>query len=327
MRTHGKLPEGLPPVFGVAQARAAGATPKRLRQGDLERPFHGVRRGPRGSDPVPAAATPAEAATQRLSSRVAEYLPVMPAHAFFAGVTAAVLQGIPVPVSAVVDERGGLRPLVVGVHEPRTPPRRPQVRGVRVDVALAPVDEVAGVRVTSAAATWAMLAGDLDDHGLVAAADHLLRVPRHPGGFCPPEREPFAVRDELAAAIGRRRGAARLRRALDRARTGASSPPETRVRLMLVDAGLAEPVLDHDVFDRHGRFVGCLDLAYPELKIGIEYDGSYHRDQQRFEYDIDRIARLEAEGWLIVRLTSRHVHRVPCETVRRVRDAIARRAA
>lgn len=43
-----------------------------------------------------------------------------------------------------------------------------------------------------------------------------------------------------------------------------------------------------------------LDLACREAKLGIEFDGSQHLDQQA--YDDRRTRYLEAEGWRIIRV-------------------------
>jgi hypothetical protein len=121
-------------------------------------------------------------------------------------------------------------------------------------------------------------------------------------------------------------GIVALRGALPRVRTGASSRRETWLRLILVDAGLPEPDLDHDVFDADGQFVACLDLAYPKLKIGIEYDGDHHRtDPVQWARDVDRLDRLIEEGWRVVRATKQHIFRSSGVVVQRVRNAIAAR--
>lgn len=327
MRTPRPLPAELPDAMRVGDTVAAGVGYRRLRHPRLHRPFHGVRVDRDDSDAPDqnaVALKDARVARERALRRIREYLPVMPAHAFLTGISAALLHGIPVPARLLRKADGSPADVVVGVHEPRTPPRRPGVRGVRRPVRLTPVTEVDGIRVTTRAATWASLGPVLDEYDLVAAADFLIRIPRHPGGFRPPEREPYATREELAAAIGNRRGGRRLREALDRARTGASSPPETRLRLLLVDGGLPEPQLDYDVLDAQGRFIACLDGAYPEWRIGLEYDGSGHREQKQFERDMDKLAELDAEGWTILRFASRHIHRQPGVVLARVRAAIAR---
>ena len=110
-------------------------------------------------------------------------------------------------------------------------------------------------------------------------------------------------------------------------RTGASSRREAWLRLILIDAGLPEPVLDYDVLDDDGRFVACLDLAYPALKIGIEYDGDHHRtDPVQWARDVDRLDRLAEEGWRVIRATKRHIFTMSgVVVVQRVRTAIEAR--
>jgi len=199
----------------------------RLRGADLVSTAHGARS--RITAPPDADLPPAAQERDRVLARARELATVLAPHAFFAGATAAAIHGIPLPAAAhsLPAGRGAAGPpeLVVGVHKPRSVVRRANVRGIHIDPALAPVVEVDGLRVTDLASTWAMLGARLSERDLVIAADHLLRIPRHPGGFRPPERPAFATREQLPAAIGRRRGAETLRRALARARTGASSPP------------------------------------------------------------------------------------------------------
>src|SRR5689334_15396522 len=77
-----------------------------------------------------------------------------------------------------------------------------------------------------------------------------------------------------------RRGAARLPRVVKLARPAAESPMETRIRLAIVLEGLPEPQLQVPV----GPY--RLDMAYPELRLGIEYDGREHLDQRRALRDL-----------------------------------------
>jgi hypothetical protein len=326
-----ELPAELGGSFAVRTALEARVGRGRLRGSDLTSTFHGarsVRSEEQAADDAPEAARE----SARVLAAVRELATVLADHAFFAGITAATVHGIPLPPfhHSVRSDPGApmpLRPLVVGVHKPRSPVRRPGVRGIHLDPALAPVVEVDGLRVTDVAATWAMLGVELGERHLVAAADHLLRVPRHPGGFRPPERGPYATRQQLAAAIGRRRGAADLRQALARARTGASSPRETLLRLVLVDGGLPEPVLDYDVVAPDGAFVACLDLAHPEWKVGYEYDGAGHRTQAQFERDIAKGEWLAELGWRVLHITARDFRRPEQDVVRRARAALIRQGA
>ncbi|WEG09223.1 DUF559 domain-containing protein [Microbacterium horticulturae] len=125
---------------------------------------------------------------------------------------------------------------------------------------------------------------------------------------------------------GRRRGIHHLRDALPRVRTGSASRPETWTRLTLIDGGLPEPVLDHDVLDHAERFVARVDQAYPQWKIAIEYEGAHHNTDQQWESDIERYARLEAAGWLVIRVSRTLLFQHPDLLVARVRDAIVRRS-
>ncbi len=317
VRSPRELPEGLGGDFSVEEARHAGVGRSRLRRGDLAAPFRGARSTAIPSD---GALAPAEAEEADAWRRIRAYVPVMPEHAFFVGPTAALIGGVPLP-AGLHDE------LHVGVLDPRTPPRRPGLRGRHLSVAGTSLR--AGLRLADPATTWATLAPHLGEYDMVAATDHLLRIPRSPGGLVRLTRtRPYATRADLerVLAANRWRGGPLLRRALERARTGASSRPETWTRLIIVDGGLPEPELDHDVFDARGAFVACGDLAYPHLRLAIEYDGAVHRDRERFLHDIDRTTRLHEAGWQDLHLTSPHVFGDAAEGLRRVVSARSRAA-
>lgn len=105
----------------------------------------------------------------------------------------------------------------------------------------------------------------------------------------------------------------------------AESPMESRVRLFLVLAGLPRPVAQYEVRDRDGHLCARLDLAYPEIRLGIEYDGAFHRDQ--WPADIARQNALLAQGWHLLRFTAQHI-RTPAAVVAQVRrELLLRRAA
>ena len=311
------LPPELGGAFRVGDARALGVGEARLRGPDLASPFHGAR-SRKGPEPT---TTPSrgEAEDADLRGRIRDYLPVMPDEAFFAGPTAAFLLGAPLP-------RGVNEKLTVGHLHPGSAPRRPGIRGVQVLPRMVRIEEHEGMRVSSPASTWAMLGGRLGMFDLVA--DAFLRVPRHPGGFRPPNGTALARADELRDALdaGRRRGAVDLRTALLRARTGSSSRPETWLRLVLVDGGLPEPELDVDVVGPHGEFLGCSELAYRRERLAIEYESDGHLTRAQLERDIDKYEAYAAAGWRVVRATSTHVFRAPAEIVRRVAAALGDRS-
>ncbi|RCK61208.1 hypothetical protein DTO57_00710 [Microbacterium sorbitolivorans] len=316
MRLPAPLPEGLSTCFSLADAIEQGATVSRLRRDDLEIPFRGARARV-GTDPEGLSRAEAEEADAW--RRIRAYAAIMPDHAFFVGPTAALIAGLPLPA-------GLHRELHVGVPSPRTAPHRPGIAGHRVRDAAVRV--VKGVRIADPVATWVSLAPFLDEYDLVAATDYLLRVPRSPGNIVPLSRTaPFATRELLTRALTRRRrkDAPKLRHALSRARTGASSRPETHMRLIGIDAGLPEPELDYDIVV-DGGFVACNDMAYPDLRLAFEYDGAVHRDKDRFVHDIDRSTRMHDVGWEDMHLATPHVLGDPDEGARRMVAAYTRRS-
>jgi Protein of unknown function (DUF559) len=105
---------------------------------------------------------------------------------------------------------------------------------------------------------------------------------------------------------------------------GAESPMESRLRLVLIAGGLPWPVTQHEVFDPNGAFVARLDLAYPEFRLGIEYEGDHHRDRYTYQQDLRRINALNACGWTVLRFGAADVYRNPGRVVATVRAALIR---
>ena len=101
-----------------------------------------------------------------------------------------------------------------------------------------------------------------------------------------------------------RPGATALRQVIAHSEPASESPMETRLRMLLVLAGLPRPVAQKSIHDRWGRFLGRPDLYYPDRKLGLEYDGGTHRTS--LVDDNRRQNRLLAEG---VRLSALHRRR------------------
>jgi very-short-patch-repair endonuclease len=117
-------------------------------------------------------------------------------------------------------------------------------------------------------------------------------------------------RDELlryATAHPRWRGVRLVPEVVRLVDLGAESPMESRLRLILVLGGLPAPTSQYEIRDRIGNFVARVDLAYPSLRIAIEYDGEHHRE--RWAQDIVRQNQIIGLGWTILRYTSRDVYR------------------
>lgn len=217
----------------------------------------------------------------------------------FVGPTAMRLWGLPLP-----DAWSAAEPLHVCVGPDAAPPRGAGVKGRRlvphrarqmIFTGAAVVDPVAAVLTTRSALGFAQL---------VAAFDALLTTAANYPGI--KAARPMATRDEIRCRLdewGSFSGCVRARRALDMAREGAESPKESETRVLIMEHGLPEPMMQWIVRDG-GDLVARVDLAYPELKIAIEYEGDGHRtEKEQWRADIRRQRRLEDLGWIVIRLT------------------------
>jgi hypothetical protein len=116
-------------------------------------------------------------------------------------------------------------------------------------------------------------------------------------------------------------GIANLRRVVANVEPASESPMETRVRMLLVLAGLPRPDAQVAIHDGMGRFVGRPDLYYPTRRLGLEYDGGTHRES--LADDNQRQNRLLDAGVTLLRFTARDVLGAPDSVVRLVRRALA----
>lgn len=103
----------------------------------------------------------------------------------------------------------------------------------------------------------------------------------------------------------------------------AESPEETRLRVTLVQAGLPTPVPQHVVRTEDGTFVARVDLAWPRLRLAVEYDGRWHADPEQLARDRRRLNALVAAGWTVVHVTA-EMMRDPVAVIAEIATAIAR---
>ncbi|THG32497.1 hypothetical protein E6C70_12105 [Glaciibacter flavus] len=294
-------------AFTTAEGAANGLSIGRMRGSAFVAPHRGIR-------------VPAEKYRSTDPRRLAEaYAKRMRDDEWFSHSTAAALFGVPMPWSIEsapvlhTTTRGyDLRPRVAGVVAHRT--MRP-VRCVMVD----------GLRCSCAAETWCDLSAMLGIDDLVAAGDFFATGNEPYSG-----EPPLASISELADAFAYRArmrlpGIPRLRVAAGLVRYGSLSPQETATRLVLV-AGLPEPALNHRVYSPTGLLLGMVDLAYPEHRIAIEYEGDHHRDRGQFQRDLARRARFEDAGWIVITVTAADLRDGGEALIERVRFRLAQRA-
>lgn len=240
-------------------------------------PYWGIR----------AATDPGEDQTLRALA----FAPRLPDRAFYFGITAAAIHGVPVPSRLTADPR---------IHlAVKSGDRRPQAAGVaahHIRVRDDDITTVRGLPVTTRARTWC----DLSTVGLtlaelVAAGDHLISW-----------RASRTSRDQLGLAIENyegRRGAALMRAALQLVNDRADSPAESALRVAIVAAGFVTPEVNAEI--RIGARVLHLDLSWPERLVAIEYEGDHHRtDPDQWRHDIRRFTDLQGAGWFVYRATA-----------------------
>jgi hypothetical protein len=100
----------------------------------------------------------------------------------------------------------------------------------------------------------------------------------------------------------------------------AESPMETRLRWVLIQAGLPKPEVQISLHDTEGRFVGRADLYYPQARLAIEYDGVNHRD--RLVDDDRRQNDIIDAGYRLLRFTAADLAQRPDSISALVRRAL-----
>ena len=117
----------------------------------------------------------------------------------------------------------------------------------------------------------------------------------------------FDREDVLAVAQSHpaARYARRLNTALVLHDSGAQSPQETWLRLLVIDGGYPCPrtQIPVDCGDGYPRYF--LDMGWEEQMIGLEYDGEHHRsDPEQARHDIVRHETLAELGWFVIRVVA-----------------------
>lgn len=302
-----RIPKELPGHLTAApftwqEAFDAGVSRQRWRHQGLDSPSRGIR-------------SPATDQTRELFMTVRPYT-VITEFSAASHATAFVLWELP-----------GFLP---GSHEPvihisrpdtKAIPRRKGVVGHAGQFFADEITNHNGLLITSRARTWLDCARKMSIDEITVVADHLLRLPR-------PEFEgrsdPYCTRQDLESMLDRHKGTPGIRKArlaLDQARVGADSAPETRLRLALERAGLPEAQVNRPTELSPG-VVRQPDLSYPELRVGVEYEGEGHSDPAQVVRDIEREEDFSRAGWKLVRISKRHMRKDACAAVSKVRNAL-----
>lgn len=209
---------------------------------------------------------------------------------------------------------GGIVPSHSDIHLTMSGSKRVRRAGVVAHRTVRPIKArtFRGLPMTTGAQTFVDLAAALDLVDLVVLGDSLVKV------------EVVTLPElQSAAAQWRGAGAARARRAARLVRDAVESPMETRLRLLIVFAGLPEPVVDHHLYDADGSLVCRLDLAYPGCRIGIEYDGRHHAETpNQWSHDIRRREYLDTNRWRLVIVIGQEFYSDPAAILDRVVAAV-----
>jgi hypothetical protein len=178
-----------------------------------------------------------------------------------------------------------------------TPPdqRFGPIRGIQVHTAQIPAEETfrAGdIPVTSPLRTAWEVARRQQPADAVAIIDALAAYRRISG-------------TELLAYARTHRGeygARKAEMAFELVEPLAESPQESRLRVYLILGGLPRPTVQFRVI-HNGRFVARVDLAWPQQRLAIEYDGEWHSGRGQLARDRQRIRALSAAGWYVYPVT------------------------
>lgn len=212
---------------------------------------------------------------------------------------------------------GGIAPDSSDIHLTMPHLHRPKVVGIRphrVQVMPASVKR-RGLPVTSPERTFLDMGRWADLVDLVVLGDSLVRA-----GATTPER----LREAARSWAGTHRRL--VVRAASFVRDKVDSPMETRLRMLIVLAGLPEPVVNFEVVDDEGRVEYRIDLSFPEQRVGIEFDGRHHIEREgQWEGDLLRREDLEARDWKFVVVVGSQVYGDPRLVLSRIEGALRSR--
>jgi very-short-patch-repair endonuclease len=240
--------------------------------------------------------------------RLAAVRLVLPDHAVLCGLTAAWIHGVDVRREDDLDVH-------VGFPKGKRLRKRPGLHVCQETLAADDWMVIDGVRVTTPVRTAFDCLRWLRGAERLVVADALTHA------------ELVTVEDLFRYFAGKKR-LRNLRRGealLDDIEPKSESPMETRLRVEMTNSGLPRPAAQFEVRTRCGEFVGRVDLAYPEARLAIEYDGAWHWKQRRD--DDRRRARIRAQDWEVLVFDADDVYRTPLAMCAEIATMLRARAA
>jgi hypothetical protein len=119
------------------------------------------------------------------------------------------------------------------------------------------------------------------------------------------------------------RGIRQIRALIPHIDPASESPPESWMRLLIVEGGLPRPESQIAVHDSDGVEFARLDLGYRRFKLGIEFDGvEFHSSIEQKLHDEQRDRRLARLGWTIIRVTAERLREYPQDLVDEIETAL-----
>jgi len=232
-------------------------------------------------------------------------LALHPDDAFASHLSAAQVLRLPVPDHPFAH-------VTVAKHEDRR--YRPRIKP-HVTKRQRRIIEVRGIRTTDPIATFIDCAGLLSLVELVILGDALVKK----YGI-----SPDALRKACRESTDYYAGLARA--AAEYVREGVDSPMETRLRMLIVLAGLPEPEVNFKLYREDGTWRRRFDLSYPRIKLIVEYDGRQHADDKaQWEGDLERREEFDDESYRILVVTSKGIFVEPERTLHRIRRQLVLR--
>lgn len=288
--------DSAPDIFLVSAAGGAGLSRNQTRGHAFVTPTAGVRqRRETVGDPI-------------ADARAA--LAACGPGAVLTDLAAARAWGLPLPRVLPVDAAT----ISVAVEPGGSRTQRRGTRGRRLRIPPFHLTQLEGLTITTPVRTWLDCAQWLRRSDLVAMGDAILhRQIGTAGEF-----------QHLLTWGYRRRGMTAVRSTVPILDGGAESPAESWVRVLILDDGLPAPVCNLDILV-NGQWIARVDMAWPEARVIVEYDGAGHLDERQRRRDAERLNALQAAGWLVIVLTADDLRR-PRHLVRLVREALAARS-